>query len=208
LNTQYEVEIRCHFQRREEALETLPFLKACLEGRAPFSWRTRFFGQRLFRSGELLRVAEVSEGDSVRRYLGWKGRDIGSFANIRQEIDEEVTGGISNSRVLNQIGGTDRSLAASAVVEELDSLGHGQFMSFHGVDLTGYEPELDLKVKLMTCPILKWPLIVELEKTATNEEDARRRETELQRLSTRFGLQTRLVRKEPPTLLYEQLFGH
>lgn len=203
----FEVEIRCHFDGQDEAFEVLPFLRDCLQGQSPVSWVTRFFGLPLFKSGQLLRTAEVRQG-GVRWYLGWKGPDTGHFANIRQEIDEEFTNGIVDSSVLKQLGGTERALARNAVLEELDRLGHRQFMSFQGNDLAGHDPELELKVKLMTCPVLKWPLIVELERTADAEEEALRHEEELRQLSRRFGLQTRLVREEPPSLLYGQLYSH
>ena len=205
--TTYEVEIRCHFDNQDQAFEVLPFLRSCLQGGSPVSWLTRFFGLALFKSGQLLRVAEVAQGGTVRRYLGWKGPDTGRFANIRNEIDEEFTTGIVSSAVLRQLGGTERALAANSVVEELERVGHSQFMVFQGNDLTGYEPGLDLKVKLMTCPVLKWPVIVELEKTAETEQAARRCEDDLRELSSRFALQSRLIRKEPPTLLYEQLYS-
>ena len=204
----FEVEIRCHFDSRDQAFKIMPFLPACLQGHTPVTWLTRFFGLPLFKSGQLLRVAEVRQDGNVRRYLGWKGPDTGRFANIRQEIDEEFTNGIASSSVLRQIGGTERSLAGNAVLEELDRLGHRQFMSFQGSDLTGYETTLDLKVKLMTCPVLRWPLIVELEKSADSEAGAALCEEELSELTERSGIRGRLLRKEPPTLLYEQLFSH
>ena len=204
----FEVEIRCHFDSQDQAFELLPFLRTCLQGGSAVSWFTRFFGLVLFKSGQLLRVAEVAQGGTVRRYLGWKGPDLGRFANIRQEIDEEFTTGIANSTVLRQLGGTERALAANGVVEELERIGHVQFMAFQGKDLTGHDQERDLKVKLMTCPVLKWPVIVELEKTAETEQAARRLEDDLRELSNRFALASRLVRKEPPTLLYEQLYSH
>jgi hypothetical protein len=203
----FEVEIRCHFDSQDQAFELLSFLRTCLQGRTPVPWVTRFFGLPLFKSGQLLRVAEVAQAGQAHRYLGWKGPDLGRFANIRQEIDEEFTTGIVNSTVLRQLGGTERYLTANGVVEELERIGHVQFMAFQGKDLTGYDPERDLKVKLMTCPVLKWPVIVELEKTADTEQAARRLEDDLRELSNRFALVNRLVRKEPPTLLYEQLYS-
>ena len=47
----------------------------------------------------------------------------------------------------------------------------------------------------------------ELEKIADSEQAARRREDDLRELSIRFALENRLMKKEPPSLLYEQLYS-
>ena len=93
------------------------------------------------------------------------------------------------------------------MVRELELLGHRQFMSFRGNDLTGYNEPLGIEVKLMTCPELRWPLLVELEKTANTEKESRQREDELQEFCNEFQLHERLIREEPPSLLYTGLFG-
>ncbi len=201
----FEVEIRCHFENTEEALSLLPFLGPCLQGQDRVSWTTRFYGMVLFKSGALLRQAEVFQNGKTRHYLGWKGPDSGHFANIRQEIDEECTNGIASSAILERLGGNKRLPTRAAVIRELVRLGHSEFMSFHGNDLSGYDETLNVKVKLMNCPVLKWPILVELEKTANTEEEAVLCENYLRELSIRFQLQTRLVREEPPSLLHAQL---
>lgn len=205
-NASFEVEIRCHFDSPEEAYKVLPFVRSCL--RREISWVTRYYGLTLFKSGQLLRVSEVVYHGEVRHYLGWKGPDIGGFANIRQEVDEEITAGLVNSAIMRRLGAKGEIGTADAVGGELERLGHHQFMSFGGSDLTGYEEPLGLNVKLMTCPVLRWPLLVELEKTANTEEEATQCELELHELSTKFQLQSRLVREEPPSLLYAGLFAH
>src|SRR4030042_4541082 len=93
----FEVEIRCHFDNPEEAFRVLPFLRSSLGRRV--SWLTRCYGLALFRSGQLLRMTEVIDRGKVSYYLGWKGPDTGVFANIRQEVDEEITSGAINSAV-------------------------------------------------------------------------------------------------------------
>ncbi|OGO35777.1 MAG: hypothetical protein A2147_07940 [Chloroflexi bacterium RBG_16_57_8] len=201
LQSIFEVEIRCRFSEPDEAFAVLPFLAPCL-GRE-ISWVTRYYGEALFRSGQLLRMTEVNEHGKMGYYLGWKGRDTGVFANIRLEVDEEITVGVTNSPVIRRLGGSVGRLTTANVTQELQRLGHREFMSFRGSDLTGYDEQLDLKVKLMTCPTLKWPLLVELEKTAYSEQEAIRCERELLELSRGLQLQDRLVKEEPPTLLYE-----
>jgi adenylate cyclase class IV len=202
----FEVEIRCHFDSPEEAYKVLPFMRSCL--RREVAWVTRYYGLTLFRSGQLLRVSELVHHGEVKHYLGWKGPDIGGFANIRQEVDEEITAGLVNSAIMRRLGAKEEIGAADEVGGELERLGHRQFMSFGGSDQTGYEGQLGLNVKLMTCPVLRWPLLVELEKTANTEEEATQYELELHELSTKFQLQSRLVREEPPSLLYAGLFPH
>ena len=200
----FEVEIRCHFEDVDEACRALPFVRSCLGREAPFAWTTRYYGLDYFRSGGLLRVAEVFRSQ-VRYYLGWKGPDIGTFANIRQELDEEITQGIGDSLILKRLQGSPGLSSRDAVIGELERLGHREFMSFSGSDLTGYDDSLGIKLKVMTCPMIKWPLLLELEKTANSEAEAARCEDELRELTRSFGLQSRLVRQEPPSLLYDSV---
>jgi hypothetical protein len=79
-------------------------------------------------------------------------------------------------------------------------------MSFRGYDRFGYYEPLGLHLKLLHCRTLKWPVLVEFEKTAHSQEEALLREQELGEFCDRFGLNGRLVREEPPTLLYEARF--
>jgi adenylate cyclase class IV len=204
----YEVEIRCHCNDESEAYSILPFLRSSLREEDRISWVTRFYGLDLFRSGELLREAEVVRDGRVRRYLGWKGPDIGRYANIRLEIEEEFTDGLTDSAILGRLGGREGLIRRGDVIHELERLGHRQFMSFKGTEITGYDETLDIKTKIMSCPVLKWPLIVEMEKTADTEEEAYAREKELAKLASRFKIESRILRQEPPTLLYIQFFAH
>ncbi len=202
---QYEVEIRCHFVDRHEVYQRLPFFRESIyrEG----AWSTGIYGLSLFKSGELLRVGEVHVGGETRIFLRWKSRDTGTFANIRIEIGDEITNGISDSLVLRRLGGQSGFLTARQVIEELKRLGHHRFMTFEGHDWYGkYEP-LDVEIKMMNCPVLKWPLLVEFEKIARTEKEARQFEKELYELSHQLGLENCLLREEPPSQLYATVFG-
>jgi adenylate cyclase class IV len=203
----FEVEIRCHFNDTGEAYGILPFLQSSLREQDRVSWVTRFYGLDLFRSGELLREAEVVQNGQVRRYLGWKGPDVGHYANIRQEIDEEFSDGMADSAIFKRLGGREEPIRRGDVVHELERLGHRQFMSFKGTEIKGYDETFDIKVKMMSCPVLKWPLIVEIEKTAYAEEEAYEREKELQKIALKFKIENRMSREEPPSLLYAQFFS-
>jgi hypothetical protein len=198
----FEVEIRCHFDNAEEAYRVLPFIRSCLQREIKVSWATRFYGLTLFKSGQLLRAGEAVHHGDIVHFLGWKGPDTGVFANIRQEMDEVITTGIADSAILKLLGGKGRVETPEAAVQELERLGHRMFMSFQGNDLTGYDDQFGVKVKLMSCPVLKWPLLVELEKSTNSQKDAARCEADLERLSNKFHLWDRLVREEPPTLLF------
>lgn len=183
----------------------MPFLRSC--SHREISWTTRFYGLTLFKSGQLLRASEVVNQGEMRHYIGWKGPDIGKFANIRQQVDEEITVGLVNSTIMRLLGAKEEILTLEAATKELERLGHHQFMSFGGSDLTGWEESLGLNVKLMTCNALKWPLLVELEMTAKTEEGAMGCELKLRELNNNLQLQSRLVREEPPSLLYAGLFA-
>ena len=203
----FEVEIRCHFKDTVEAYSILPFLQSSIREEDSISWSTRFYGLELFHSGLLLREAEIVQKGQIRRYLGWKGPDIGHFANIRLEIEEEFTDGLVDSVILKRLDGREGPIRRGDVIHELDRLGHRQFMSFKGTETRGYDETLDVKLKMMSCPVLKWPLIVEIEKTANTEEEAFTCEKELEKLARRFYIENRILRQEPPTLLYNQFYA-
>jgi adenylate cyclase class IV len=200
----FEVEVRCHFGDVAEAYAALPFLLPNLQRKCV--WETSIYGLKLFQSGQLLRTASLVFDKEPRYYLGWKGPDIGQFANIREEIDEEITSGSSHSSILKLLAGRGSIHDINEAIQELDRLGYSRFMSFEGVDSSGYYAPYGLSLKLMHCPVLQWPLIVELEKTAHTAQEADLRQQELFDLCTLFQLHDRLVKEEPPTLLYNALF--
>ena len=205
LSPHYEVEIRFRFGSTGDAYAALPFLHSCLqlEGTATDT----YYGLQLFRSGKMLRISDVHTANEERHYLAWKGPDIGQYANIRQELSEDVTGGVVNSAILKELGGKSELGSAGQVAQELERLGHHAFMWNEGRNLKGHYEPLGIDVKLMTWSRLKWPLMVEIEKIASTEEEARQCEKDLQRLSRRFKLEDKLVSEEPPSQLYVTFFG-
>jgi adenylate cyclase class IV len=204
LNPQYEVEIRCRFDNAEEADQTIPLLHACLKHE--MVWSSGIYGEEFFKAGKLLRMSKTTVDGKTEYYLGWKGADTGTFANIREEIDEVITGGVSESRILEKLGSQNRNLSRNKISAELKSLGNQRFMSFRGRDLFGDYQPLGVSLKLLTCHTLKWPVLLEIEKSAQTKKEALVRENELRDFCDRFGLHDRLVREEPPTLLYEARF--
>ena len=121
-----------------------------------------------------------------------------------EEIIGEDTAG---SPILKMLGGKADIKSKDEAVRELQHLGHHPFMSWSGVDSLGYYDTYDIKVKLMSCPILKWPWIVEIEKMAATEQDAHRCEEELYELCQKLRLHEQIFKEEPPQLLYEKVFG-
>jgi hypothetical protein len=204
-NALFEVEFRCHFDNPDDAYRALPFMRSCLHRQ--IAWNGTFYGLELFQSGRVLRITDVVEDEDTRCYIVWKGPDNGKFANIRQEIVEDITSGITNSTILSFLGGRERIDNKNEAIQELERLGYHRFMSWTGTDLTGYYKSYDISVKLMSCAMLKWPLLVEMEKTAGTEEEANRCEQTLYKLCGQFQLQSRLVREEPPSLLYDIVFN-
>jgi adenylate cyclase class IV len=197
---QYEVEIRCHFINPNEAYRTIPFLRASLKHEVV--WSSGIYGEEFFKAGKLLRMSKTTVDGKTEYYIGWKGADTGTFANIREEIDEVITGAVTESRILQKLGSQNRTLPRNKISAELKKLGYQRFMSWRGLDLLGDYPPLGVSLKLLTCHALKWPVLLEIEKSAKTQEDAPVRENELRDFCDRFGLHGRLVREEPPTLLY------
>lgn len=198
----YEVEVRCRFGSTQDAYRILPFLEASLEQEV--CWLTRHYGEKLFLAGQVLRMSEVETPRGPRHYLGWKGPDLGRFANIREEINEDITQGIQRSAILARLGAKRLVASAETAANELERLGHRQFMLFRGRNLLGYSKGLGISVKLMSCAELTYPLLVELEKTAATTMEANQREAELELLCAQLGLNDRRVREEPPSLLWAQ----
>jgi adenylate cyclase class IV len=200
LKTPFEVEIRFQFPNEQEVYTALPFLRSKL--RYEGAWETVIYGQELFTAGGLLRLSKVVLDENTRWFLAWKGPDLGDFANIRQELGEEVTKGALESRILRHLKSKKEIKSPQELGLELVSLGYEGFMSFSGNNYVGlYEPQ-GFDVKLMYCEDIKWPLLVEIEKTAETREEAAYCEQQLRQFCDRFDLLESKVEEEPPTLLY------
>lgn len=199
-----EVETRVFFTSPEEAFSRIPFLKEALTRKN--RWSTTHYGFQLFSEDQVLRINQTIEDDwHFRFFLGWKGKDCGKFANIREEIDEEITNGIEDSRIFSLLGGATSHASPESVLNELNRLGFDAFMTFHGCNQTGFYQELGIDLKLMNCPSLSTPYIVEIEKTASHMSDALSKEEDLRRIVDELGLTNRLIHEEPPTLFYATL---
>lgn len=202
----YEIEIRFCVERPEEAYTLLPFLEGSLG--APKVWATDIVGRGVYETGRLLRLGRVPPTGNTRYYLGYKGPDVGSVANIRQEWGEEITEGIAKSAILAQLGLTGSHRTQTAIVELLQNAGYTPFMGFAGVDRLGYYAPLDLHTKLCQCEaILDQQFLIELEMNATSLADAHAAEVRLQEIAAEYHITDRLFRDEPPTMLYKRTFG-
>lgn len=199
----YEVETRVYFNSEKEAFELLPFLKECLKTK--IEWETSMYGLEIYKSGKLLRTSEVTINGNTRAYWGYKEDDLGKFYNIRKELDEEITHGIKNSYILELINGKVEEVNRVTAEQILESLGHKKFMSFTGRNLTGRHEELQLDLKLLSCPILRYPLLLEIEKSAETLEEAYSKELELKDFLSLYKLENRALKEEPTALLYETL---
>lgn len=199
----YEVETRIYFNNQEEVFKKLSFLHECLKRKIEFE--TRMYNIDLFNSGRILRVSDVKHNDMVKTYLGYKEPDVGKFFNIRNEIDEEITNEINNSFILKFIKGIDKNVNAKNINDLLASLGYKQFMSLTGTNITGYYEKLQIDFKLMKCSKLKYPLLLEIEKSAETLEEAFSQELQIKNFIIEYNLQDRIVRKEPPYLLKTEI---
>jgi hypothetical protein len=201
----YEVEFRCRFGSDEEAFEAIPFLRASLMHKV--GWTDAYYGLDIFEQGEVLRFSSVIAGDDVRFFVSWKGVDLGSFANLRQELAEEVTQGAPQSEILAVFAGASGPCMRDEIIPALEAAGHGYFMSYAGESAVGHYEPSGLNVKLMHCSELRWPLLVEFEKLALTEKEAHRFENDLLDLCRAYRLEDNLVEEEPGALLYEKVFG-
>ena len=202
----YEIEIRFCVSSPEEAYALLPFFEQSL--RAPKRWATDIIGRDLYETGRLLRLGRTLSPDRTRYWLGYKGPDLGTVANIRQEWGEEITDGIGASAILSMLELAADYPTHDAVIDALTQAGYTSFMHFAGVDRLGYYAPLDLHTKLCQCEaILDQQYLIELEMGAASLEAALAAEARLQAIATEYRLTERLFRDEPPTLLYQRTFG-
>jgi hypothetical protein len=197
----FEVETRVHFQDEAELFEVLPFLQSCFNRRT--QWETVHYGLEKHYQDEVLRIGKIFKAGEIHYYLGWKGPDQGSFANIRAELDEEITHGVKESEILAKLGGRTELPSYEAVLAELHLLELEPFMAFSGENSWGfYEPD-QIDLKLMQAPALIYPCLLEAEKKASTIKDAKAKETDLRRFAAAHNLLSRIIRAEPPTLLWQ-----
>jgi hypothetical protein len=202
---QYEIEFRCRFNSDEEAYQILPFLKNSLN--REYTWFDNYHGREVFESGQVLRVSGVSGALGVHDFLGWKGPDQGHFANLRREYNEETSGGILKSAIMAYFCHAQISYAAPEIGPALDKAGYIKFMSYTGHSLTGRDEALGINTKLMHCQVLRWPILVELEKIAASESEALEFQNQLEEICRNYNLGSRVVKEEPGRLLHQKTFG-
>lgn len=200
----YEVEIRFWLNDLSHIWKKLPFLKE-LEWKTEI-WHTEMLGVRLFNAGELLRISKIKHGSQDRLFLGWKGVDKGKLANIRDELGEEITNGITSSSILPIVGVSNTVHETSgSVISALETSGLSSFMSFSGENLVASDPIKEIQYKIMQCSDIRYNPLVEVEKIAKSLEEAFIFEKELQQFTIKNDLEQFIIHEEPPTLLYVEL---
>jgi hypothetical protein len=202
---QFEIEFRCQFASDEEAFQFLPFLKASLT--REYTWFDNYHGLEVYKAGQVLRASGVSGPAGKQSFLGWKGPENGAFANLRRELNEETTGGIANSAILQYFCKTPGAYLPEEIAPVLEKAGYAKFMSYAGHSLTGRDAALGINTKLMHCQAIRWPILVELEKIASSEAQAREAEKQLEQISKDYKLERQIVKEEPGTLLFQKTFG-
>ena len=201
----YEVEIRFKVDDAAEAFALLPFFEESLGKQT--AWDTDIIGREIYESGRLLRVGKVPPQGAMRHYLDYKDEDIGTFANIRREWGEEISDGAADSAILSKLGLAGSYSSADEIRTRLTEAGHTPFMSFTGEDRQGFYAPLQLQTKLMWCPkILHTQFLIELEMAADSLDEALAAEAMLQQIAQKYGIIDRLIRDEPPTMLFQCSF--
>lgn len=200
----YEVESRFHFKDEEEIFEKLPFIKDSLK--TDLKWESLHYGHRLFKEDIVLRMSTVDYASSKMQSISYKEEDLGEKINVRREYSEIINEELLQSKIINILGGNRAVNSWSGITEELLELGHKKFMSFRGQSRVGHYGPLNLDIKIMYCSALRYPLLLELEKAASDIEDAKIKSRELWELIEEYELKDKMIIKEPPTLLYETIY--
>ena len=201
----YEVETRFEFEDREEVYTVLHFLESCLN--LEIEWKTEHFGRDLFKEDRVLRISDSKiDGDRISS-LAYKEPDRGQEINIRKEYSERINKGLKESLIMGIVGGKRNYADSKEIKKELKRLGHAPFMFFKGHSLLGkYEPR-GLHFKLMYCSYLQYPLLLEIEKEAESEAGIMDKKEDIYDFIEKYGLDSRLIPQEPPTLLYRSEWG-
>jgi hypothetical protein len=200
----YEIEFRCAFASDAEAYRILPFLKASFT--REYTWFDNYHGLKVYKRGQVLRASGVDDHGHKRYFLGWKGPDTGTFANIRRELDVETTKGLAESPVMQHFCSLQQAWKAEEIEPTLEKAGYEKFMSYQGHSFVGRSEELGVNTKIMHCEILKYPLLVELEKLADSKAAALQCQHDLESIAKNYNLSPFLVKEEPGTLLYQATF--
>jgi adenylate cyclase class IV len=201
----YEVETRLSFSNPAQVWDRLPMFKPLIN--QAVEWNTIHYGPTLFHTDQILRINHTIQQGKSSSSLGWKGPDQGKSVNIRLEMEEDITRGIQNSEILARLDGQKCFDSVAAVASGLMQLGHCKFMEYSGNNLTGeYKPQgFHLKLMLASNPALRYPLLLEIEKTAHSLAEALEYEREINEFVRRYRLEDRMIREEPPTLLFQAL---
>ncbi|MFW6022648.1 MAG: hypothetical protein ACOCQW_03940 [Halanaerobiaceae bacterium] len=199
----YEVETRFSFNNQEEIYRKFPFLNSCFDKN--IIWETTHYGKELHKKDIVLRLSNSEINNKKIYSLGYKEPDFGEVLNIRKEYTEIVNDGVQNSKILNILNGNITLDNFIQVEEELVRLGYEPFMSFAGTSYIGAYKPLNMDFKMMFCDSLKYPLLLEVEKEACNEKEIRSCKKEIFDFIDKYNLRSKLIGKEPPTLLYEYL---
>ena len=197
----YEVETRFFFNSKEEALDLIPILKTCLS--TTVEWETAHFGPQLFEKDIILRVSKAIVNGHETITLGYKEADIGNGINVRKEFNEIITNGIGHSKIFSILGGQLSFKNVDEVINEINRLGHSKFMVYKGNNLIGKFGNLDFK--LMYCNYLKYKLLLEVETEAAGMGEIQYKKQDLIKFINEYALENRMIQKEPPTLLYENI---
>lgn len=195
----YEIESRVFFLSEKEVFERLPFLKNILNYR--IDWETSMLGIELFKDDRIFRFSKVQNHSGLKIFIGYKEQDIGRTCNIRAEIDEEITQGYENSKILQLLKIDAPVLLPENFLEAIGEVGYNSYMSFSGYSLLGKHKELSLK--LMFCKDIEYHILLEIETSAESLTKAYDSEKTVTDFILKHKLNHRIIAEEPTTLLYK-----
>lgn len=224
MRLKYEVETRFCFNTKDELLDIFPILKNITFTKV--IWNTTILKNELFNQDIQLRFSEVCINEKKHYYLGYKDKDIGNFCNIRKELDEEIkdfSNFYSKSIILKKIlkiQNLQDKLKIKDYYEFLNYLNFlnlDKFLFFEGeselasIALSKFFSEKEnkkiekqrLNLKILYSKQIKYPILFEIELMADNEKQAFFYETLLRKVVDEYNLGSKIIRKEPPTIVYE-----
>lgn len=199
----YEVETRVYFNDYNECFNILPWIKDILTKKVEF--KTIMYGSELFDAGYILRISKINVEGIGKVILGYKEKDCGQGFNIRKEVEEELFNDKVVSKILEEFYDVTKYVDIHNIDSTLVQLGYESFIVLTGINLVGIYEELDIELKLMKCNELKYPILLEIEKTAKTIEEAMKLEQDLNIFITKYNLHNRVVKLEPPYLLIREL---
>jgi hypothetical protein len=205
-NFLYEVETRFHFKDKDEVFSFLPDFRTSFT--KSINWETWHYGKHLFHKDIILRIGKSIDSQGDYFSLGYKEKDISqNIINIRKELNENIDQPIYSKIYSDILKGNKLIISKDNIFKKLFALGYSEFMYFKGNSLLGYNDKYKIDIKLMFCNDIKYPVLLEIEKTTPYRDDVLKLSNELLNFSYTHKLNDFMLKEEPPKLLFDAIYS-